>query len=179
VAAQALSTYRAGPALSTINRASDRARAVLRAANRARPIWNTIGEARRGADVPRRARDGCSAGPSARPAGSAAIRVRVQAVMTHDCPAPAPLGVTSRRAPLIDGVLPACPLMIGRGYSAAWRVLNRMAELAAASQRPRLPQLVTSPSTASSSCARTICCFRCIGRFAGSLGDSAPSSVIQ
>jgi hypothetical protein len=47
VAAQALSIYRAGPALSTINRASDRARAVLfravpHAANRARPIWNTI-----------------------------------------------------------------------------------------------------------------------------------------
>jgi hypothetical protein len=47
VAAQALSTYRAGPALSTIDRVSGRARAVLfrvvpRAANRARPIWNTI-----------------------------------------------------------------------------------------------------------------------------------------
>jgi hypothetical protein len=47
VAVQALSTYRAGPARSTINRVSDRARAVLfravaHAANRARPIWNTI-----------------------------------------------------------------------------------------------------------------------------------------
>jgi hypothetical protein len=52
VAAQALSAYRAVPALSTIDRASGRARAVLfrvvpRAANRARPIWNTIAEADR------------------------------------------------------------------------------------------------------------------------------------
>jgi hypothetical protein len=47
VAAQALRDYRAVPALGTINRASDRARAVLfrvvsRAANRVRPIWNSI-----------------------------------------------------------------------------------------------------------------------------------------
>jgi hypothetical protein len=47
VAAQALSTYRVVPALSTINRASGRAKAVLfravpRASNRAWPIWNTI-----------------------------------------------------------------------------------------------------------------------------------------
>jgi hypothetical protein len=47
VAAQALSTYRAVPALSTIGRASGRASIVLfsvvsRAANRARTIWNTI-----------------------------------------------------------------------------------------------------------------------------------------
>jgi hypothetical protein len=47
VVAQALSTYRVVPALSTINRASGRAKAVLfravpRAANHARPIWNTI-----------------------------------------------------------------------------------------------------------------------------------------
>jgi hypothetical protein len=47
VTAQALRGYRAGPALSTIDRASGRARVVLfrvvpRAANRARPIWNTI-----------------------------------------------------------------------------------------------------------------------------------------
>jgi hypothetical protein len=49
VAAQALKGHRAGPALSTINRASGRARVVLfravpRAVNRARPIWNTIME---------------------------------------------------------------------------------------------------------------------------------------
>jgi hypothetical protein len=47
VAAQALKGHRAGPALSTINCASGRARVVLfravpRAVNRARPIWNTI-----------------------------------------------------------------------------------------------------------------------------------------
>jgi hypothetical protein len=47
VAAQALNGRRAGPALSTIDRASGRVRAVLfravpRAANRARPIWNSI-----------------------------------------------------------------------------------------------------------------------------------------
>jgi hypothetical protein len=47
VAAQALRGHRAGPALSTIDRDSGRARVVLfrvvpRAANRARPIWNTI-----------------------------------------------------------------------------------------------------------------------------------------
>jgi hypothetical protein len=47
VAAQALKGHRAGPALSTINRASGRARVVLfrtvpRAVNRARPIWNPI-----------------------------------------------------------------------------------------------------------------------------------------
>jgi hypothetical protein len=47
VAAQALKGHRAGPALSTINRASGGARVVLfravpRAVNRARPIWNTI-----------------------------------------------------------------------------------------------------------------------------------------
>jgi hypothetical protein len=47
VAAQALRGHRAGPALSTIDRASGRARVVRfrvvpRAANRARPIWNTI-----------------------------------------------------------------------------------------------------------------------------------------
>jgi hypothetical protein len=47
VAAQALNGGRAGTALSTIDCASDRARAVLfrvvlRASNRARPIWNTI-----------------------------------------------------------------------------------------------------------------------------------------
>jgi hypothetical protein len=42
VAAQALSTYRAGPALSTINRRAVLFRAVPRAANRDRPIWNTI-----------------------------------------------------------------------------------------------------------------------------------------
>jgi hypothetical protein len=47
VAAQALKGRRAGPALGTINRASDRARAVLfrvvpRAADRARPIWKSI-----------------------------------------------------------------------------------------------------------------------------------------
>jgi hypothetical protein len=46
VAAQALKGSRAGPALSTIDRASDRARAVLfrvvlRASNRVRLIWNT------------------------------------------------------------------------------------------------------------------------------------------
>jgi hypothetical protein len=49
VAAQALNGRRAGPALSTIDRASGRVRAVLfravpRAANRARPIWNSIGK---------------------------------------------------------------------------------------------------------------------------------------
>jgi hypothetical protein len=48
VAAQALKGHRAGPALSTINRASGRARVVLfrvvpRAVNRVWPIWNTIG----------------------------------------------------------------------------------------------------------------------------------------
>jgi hypothetical protein len=47
VAAQALSTYRAGLALSTIDRASGCARAVLFrivlcAADRARPIWNPV-----------------------------------------------------------------------------------------------------------------------------------------
>jgi hypothetical protein len=47
VAAQALKGHRAGPALSTINRASGRTRVVLfravpRAVNRARPIWNPI-----------------------------------------------------------------------------------------------------------------------------------------
>jgi hypothetical protein len=47
VAAQALRDYRAVPALGTINRASDRARAVLfrvvpRAASRVRSIWNSI-----------------------------------------------------------------------------------------------------------------------------------------
>jgi hypothetical protein len=46
VAAQALKGRRAGPALGTINRASDRARAVLfrvvpRATDRARPIWKS------------------------------------------------------------------------------------------------------------------------------------------
>jgi hypothetical protein len=47
VAAQALNGCRVMLALSTIDRASERARVVLfrvvsRAANRARPIWNSI-----------------------------------------------------------------------------------------------------------------------------------------
>jgi hypothetical protein len=51
VAAQALKGGQAGPALSTIDRALDRARivlfrVVLRASNRARPIWNTIPQSR-------------------------------------------------------------------------------------------------------------------------------------